>query len=56
MRYYIGRGLMLSALISGMYALVLGYSDAVRPGKEMMIAAGSACLFFIGWFISGAKK
>ena len=52
MRFYIGRGLMLSAMISCVGALFLD----VRPGKELMIATGSACLFFIGWFISGAKK
>lgn len=56
MRFYIGRGLQLSALVSGMSALLLGYSESIRPGKELMIAAGSACLFFIGWYVSGAKK
>ena len=56
MRYWIGRGFMLAGILTSMFALYLGMSNTIRPGRELMILVGSMSFFMIGWIVAGGGK
>ncbi len=56
MRYWIGRGLMLAGMFTGLYVFWLGMTERIRPGAELSAAAGSCSLFAIGWLLAGGGR
>lgn len=56
MRYFIGRGLQLAAILTVLFILYLGMSEQIRPGRELMLLAGPAGMFAIGWMLAGGAQ
>ena len=56
MRYFIGRGLQLAAILTVLFILYLGMTEQIRPGRELMLLAGPAGMFAIGWMLAGGAQ